>query len=367
MITELPTEWVPALAGQTSLDASTARGVLRRAKLAYTTRGVGLDAVGGILAGEDLRPEPGDVVLATVTAIGQHKRIELHDGRRATLFPGDEVVVCFGDRYAPDQFEAHVPPRLQPCDLVAAGGVASQMCARHSSMGEPTAIAPVGLLAYKDGRRINLRDWALPRAEPQPGRPATIAVLGTSMNAGKTTSAAHLIYGLASSGRRVAAAKVTGTGAGGDVWLMQDAGASPVLDFTHAGHASTAGLTPEAVEDVLLRLTADLAASGAEAIVLEIADGLFQAETAALVASPRFAQAVDGVLFAGSDALGVALGTRRLADLGLPVAGVTGLVTASPLATREAATATGLPVLDIDALRDPATAGALLMPPLVAA
>jgi len=101
--------------------------------------------------------------------------------------------------------------------------------------------------------------------------------------------------------------------------------------------------------------------------VLEIADGLFQAETAALVASPRFARAVDGVLFAGSDALGVALGTRRLADLGLPVAGVTGVVTASPLATREAATATGLPVLDLDALRDPATVGALLMPPLVAA
>jgi len=255
-----------------------------------------------------------------------------------------------------------VPARLEPCDLVAAGGVASQMCARHTSMAAPTAIAPVGLLAYGDGRRLNLRDWALPRAEPQPDRPTTIAVLGTSMNAGKTTSAAHLIYGLASSGSRVAAAKVTGTGAGGDVWLMHDAGASPVLDFTHAGHASTAGLEPAEVEDILLCLTADLATSGAESIVLEIADGLFQAETAALVASPRFAEAVDGILFAGSDALGVALGIQRLTDLGLPVIGVTGLVTASPLAMREAATATGLPVLDLDALRDPATAGALLTP-----
>lgn len=367
VITELPPEWVAAPSGRTVLDPSSAKAALRRAKLAYTTRGVGFDAVGGILAGDDVRPESGDVVLATVTAIGQHKRIELHDGRRATLFPGDEVVVCFGNRYAPDQFEARVPERLQPCDLVAAGGVASQVRARHTSMGAPTAIAPVGLLAYEDGGRINLRDWALPRAEPQPDRPATIAVLGTSMNAGKTTSAAHLIYGLASSGRHVAAAKVTGTGAGGDVWLMQDSGASPVLDFTHAGHASTAGLVLEEVEDILLCLTAELAASGAEAIVLEIADGLFQAETAALVASQRFAEAVDGVLFAGSDALGVALGTRRLTDLGLPVVGVTGAVTASPLATREAATASGLPVLDLDALRDPATAGALLMQQSLAA
>jgi len=348
----------------TALDSTVA---LDGAKLAYTTRGVRLEAVGGLLAGEHLRPQPGDVVLATVTDIGQHKRIELHDGRRATLFPGDRVVVCFGNRYAPDQFEAHVPERLEPCDLVAAGGVASRMRASHASMSSPTAIAPMGLLAYEDGRRINLRDWALPRVEPKVGRPPTLAVLGTSMNAGKTTAAANLIHGLASAGSRVAAAKVTGTGAGGDVWLMQDAGASPVLDFTHAGHASTAGLEPLEVEDVLLRLTAQLAASDAESVVLEVADGLFQAETAALVASARFAAAVDGVLFAGSDALGVALGTRHLRDLGLPVRGVTGLVSASPLAAQEAASATGLPVLDLAALRDPATVEGLLQRQLRAA
>ena len=160
---------------------------------------------------------------------------------------------------------------------------------------------------------------------------------------------------------------MTGTGAGGDVWLMQDAGASPVLDFTHAGHASTAGLEPPEVEDILLRLTAELAARNADSVVLEVADGLFQEETAALVASPLFAGAVDGVLFAGSDALGVALGTQRLRDLGLPVVGVTGLVSASPLASREAASATGLPVLDLAALRDPATVEGLLQRQLRAA
>ena len=196
MTTEL-IEREPAPAPGLAAAKSDARASLGGAKLAYTTRGVRLEAMGAILAGDDVRPRPGDVVLARVTDIGQHKRIELHDGRRATLFPGDHVVVCFGNRYAPDQFEARVPERLEPCDLVAAGGIASRMHASHTSMSSPTAIAPLGLLAYEDGRRINLRDWALPRAATQPDRPATIAVLGTSMNAGKTTTAANLIHGLA--------------------------------------------------------------------------------------------------------------------------------------------------------------------------
>ena len=43
-----------------------------------------------------------------------------------------------------------------------------------------------------------------------------LIVAGTAMNAGKTTAAARLIKGLQRAGLRVGAAKVTGTGAGGD-------------------------------------------------------------------------------------------------------------------------------------------------------
>src|SRR2546430_9351468 len=43
----------------------------------------------------------------------------------------------------------------------------------------------------------------------------------------------HLVVGLRRRRLRVGAAKVTGTGAGGDPWLLTDAGASLVLDFNH--------------------------------------------------------------------------------------------------------------------------------------
>ncbi|RCX30730.1 hypothetical protein [Thioalbus denitrificans] len=338
------------LAGAETQPLAPAR--LARAKSAYTTRRVPLAETAALLLSGDVRPRAGDLVLAEVVRPRQHTRLELGTGRRAQLYPGDEIVVCYGDRYAPDQFEAHVPKDLGPCHLVAAGGVAALVRSRHGRMKPATEIRPLGLLADAGGRRLNLADWSL--AAPGSGggqpRPFTVAVLGTAMNAGKTTTAGHLVRGLVRAGLRVGAAKVTGTGAGGDAWFLTDTGAHHVYDFTDAGAASTYRLPPERVDAILDTLTGRLAADGAEVVVLEVADGLFQPETAALLASPRFAAAVDGIVFAAGDAMGAMGGVLHLEHYDLPVLAVSGALTASPLARREAETATGLPVLDLEAL-----------------
>jgi hypothetical protein len=339
-------------------NINTTRRRVSRAKLAYTTRRAPQSEFVELL--EYRAPRAGDWVLARVEEIGQHKRLELRDGRRATLFPGDEIVVCYGTRYAPDQFEARVPGDLAPCDLVAAGGIAAEVLHRHANMEEATRIAPIGLLATGTGRPANLREFGLSVAPRVLRRPPTLAVAGSAMNAGKTTAAANLIRGLAGRGLRVGAAKVTGTGAGGDVWLMKDAGADPVLDFTDAGFSSTYCVRPPEVERILFTLSDHLAAAGAEVIVLEAADGMFQDETVALLGSRSFRAQVDGVVFAARDALGAAAGVTALRDMRLPAVAVSGVLTGSPLAMREAHRATGLPVLDVEALRDPVRAGALL-------
>src|SRR5947199_3925701 len=95
-----------------------------RWKFAYTTRRVSRDDIAGVVSG-DHAPRAGDVVLAEVLETGQHRRLELVDGRRAVLFAGDRIVVSYGNRYAPDQFEGIVPLGLEPCELVATGGVAA--------------------------------------------------------------------------------------------------------------------------------------------------------------------------------------------------------------------------------------------------
>jgi len=324
---------------------------IQLAKSAYTTRRVDKQAIVSLLSG-DVNPHPGDLVLAKVVQIGQHKRIELEHGRKAPLFIGDEIIVCYGDRYAPDQFEAEVPNDLSECHLVAAGGIASRSLSQHGKIKTPTLIQPLGLLADVNRQRINLSGWALPSStsiQINP-RPFTLVVAGTSMNAGKTTTAAHLIKGLVRSGMKVGAAKVTGTGAGGDRWLMKDAGACEVLDFTDAGFSSTFRLPVEKIEGIVHCLTSHLQNKGVDAIVLEIADGLFQQETAQLLTQPTFQSNIDAIIFAAGDSMGASCGVDWLQRKGLPVIALSGCVSASALSSREAESATGLPVMGLEQL-----------------
>ncbi|MGD2083424.1 MAG: hypothetical protein PVF91_10680 [Chromatiales bacterium] len=332
---------------------------IARARRAHSTRRVDLNEATALL-GAGVRPRAGDLVLARVARIRQHTRLELPTGRRATLYPGDEIVVCYGDRYAPDQFESVVPNDLSPCHLVAAGGIASRHLCKHSRIKSPTEIEPVGILADRSGRAMNVYDWRLAAGGPSSAtRPFTLAVVGTSMNAGKTTAAAHLIRGLTASGLQVGAAKITGTGSGGDTWLMKDSGAREVVDFTDAGYASTYRVAAPELEAIFLSLTGHLRDLGAEATVLEVADGLFQDETAAVLESAVFRKGIDGVLFAAADAMGATGGAAWLERRGLALMAVTGALTASPLAAREAQRSVSVPVLTLADLADPAITGRL--------
>ncbi|NBQ67988.1 MAG: DUF1611 domain-containing protein [Nitrosomonadaceae bacterium] len=335
---------------------------LLQAKIAYTPRNLKLETVAALLQGNEVIPDAGDMVLAKVTRIGHHSGLELGHGRRSALFAGDEIIVCYGDRYAPDQFEAQVPDDLQACDLVASGGIASRVNYRHASVKAPTSIEPIGLLLDSHNQRINLRDTALPKLVSLFPRPYTVAVTGTAMNAGKTTTAATLIRGLVNAGCTVGAAKVTGTGSGRDTWLMADAGSKLTLDFTHAGFPSTYLLTPEQVDHIVETLVMHLSAARVDAIVLEVADSLLQRETAALLDSKVFARAVDSVIFAAGDAMGAVAGIEHLKRKKLPVSAVSGRLTASPLAIIETENATGLPVFDKAALSSPTIASALQIP-----
>jgi hypothetical protein len=324
---------------------------LRAAKYAYTTRIVQPKDISTLVTG-GVTPRSGDLVLAHVDEIGHHKALSLRDGRRSHLFVGDEVVVCYGNRYATDQFEALVPTDLLSCHLVAAGGLAGRVVSWHDDMEPPTTITPIGLLG--NGRRpLNLSRFGRKPLNPSTKRPSTVAVLGTSMNSGKTTAAAYLVRGLANAGLRVGAAKITGTGAPGDPSLFQDAGADPVLDFTDAGFASTYLASPGHIRRIVGTLTSHIAATGVGAMVLEIADGLFQQETAELVTTGWFARAIDGIVFCGGEAMAASAGVEFLRRRGLRVVAVSGRLSRSELGIREAHAATALPVLDLAALQDP--------------
>ncbi|TVZ76752.1 DUF1611 domain-containing protein [Streptomyces sp. BK340] len=305
----------------------------------------------------------GDVVLCEVTGIGQHKFLAQRDGARNKLFVGDQVLLVYGARYAPDQFEAELPEDLGPCHLAAAGGIASRVVSRHASMADPTAVRPLGLVVDESEEVINLRSLARRVASGPYERPPVIAVLGTSMNAGKTTAVASLVRGLTRAGRRVGAAKVTGTGSPNDPGLMAAAGAACVMDFTDLGHPSTYQLDAGEVAAILRQTIEQLASDKVDVAVLEIADGILQPETAALVEASEFRDGVDRVVFAAGDAVSAVAGARMLTGQGVPVVAVSGLVTTAPLAVAEATRLLDIPVLSSGALADPAVASSILAAP----
>lgn len=328
------------------------------AKWAFTTRRVDRATVAGVSTGF-AGARSGDLVLGRIAQIGSHKNIQLAEGRPSTLYPGDAVVLACGARYAADQFEGVAEIDPEGADMLAGGGVLGRLRERNGRMAAPTRIAPLGLLTDANGRVLNLDGFALPRALRPRGLPA-IGLVGAGMNSGKTDAAASLAHGLARAGLRVAAIKATGTGAFGDVNAYADAGAQVTLDFTDAGMASTYLEPMERVAAGIDTLLAEAARRDCDVAVVEIADGVLQRETAALLADPAARSAFDGFLYACPDALAAMGGTAALAPCGIAVHALTGLISRSPLARDEAEAATGLRVLSREALRDPAQAMAMM-------
>jgi hypothetical protein len=329
-----------------------------RFKCAYAARRVPAATMITLLTG-NRAPKTGDLVLCRVNKLGQHCNLDLASGRRARLFPGDEMVLAYGHRYAPDQFEAKVPRDLGPCSMVATDGIAARVVAKHGRMKAATQVSPLGLIGDRTGRVLNLASFAIEKIPFDYPHVHTIAVVGTSMNAGKTETCSNLIRGLINAGLRVGAAKVNGTGAAYDVWSMLDAGPSLVLDFGDAGMPSTYLASTQQIEEVFVTLIRHLYRSAVNVVVLEVADGIFQRETAILLGSPKFARSVDSIILAAGDAMGSSAGVQWMQKRGLPVIAASGLLTASPLAIREARAAHGLPVLDLVALSSASIADVL--------
>ncbi len=289
---------------------------------------------------------PGLLVLARVQQIGRHTTVEAPDGRRMMLFPGDVIAGALGNRYATDQYEGRAIATGPIGHVLGVGGVCGEVVSRNDRMPDPTTVEWIGALADATGQPLNLKEFGLRRRNTGAGpRPRSILVVGASMNAGKTTTAAHVIRSLTGQGHRVAAAKITGTACRKDPGILWDAGAVQVLDFTDLGHASTAGCSPDEVFAIATGLEATLRETRPEFLVYEIADGIFQRETRALLCDPRFRASIDVVLYAATDSVSCESGVRSLREWKYCVAAVAGPVANSRLGIDEVQTATGVPCL----------------------
>lgn len=291
-------------------------------------------------------PQPGDIALAQVEKIGRNANLELRDGRRCSLQADTLLAVVFGNRYATQQFEGYARADGDRCDLLSMGGVCGLVESKHAACGEPTKLRLLGFIGDSGGRRLQLRQFALPSISLNGKPPVRVVVVcGSSMDAGKTHTAMSVIAGLNKEGYAVVGAKLTGTATGKDRFQMLDAGAHVALDFVDGGFPSTYLCSLEDLTNLYYLFLASAASHRAQCLVVEIADGLLQNETAALLQSARFCETVDAWIFAGGDPLAAAAGVRVLRGWGITPLAVSGVVSMSLLGIREAQTATGLPVL----------------------
>lgn len=313
-------------------------------KHSYTTNVVPLREMGGLAP---LAHEPciGDLVVVEVLRLGQHNKLENRDGAIINLFPGDQFIGAFGNRYATDQYEGYVPKHLvEECDMLSVGGVLGEVASKHTVMNTPTRVRVLGAVCDRDGRPLSLNTFGLaPRVRE--GGAEVILIIGASMNSGKTTTAGMVARALRLAGKRVAAAKATGTAAGKDGRFIASCGAFPVFDFVDAGYPSTYMLSLDELLAIYRTLLAHLSATKPDYIVVEVADGIFQRETRMLLDLAAFVETVDHIFFAANDSLSAECGVRWLRERRLPVRATSGVVTQSQLAMLESEIATGLPCL----------------------
>jgi hypothetical protein len=345
-------------------EGSTVFGV--HPKWTYVTRTMPADASAATTIGPHDGPaRAGDLIAAKVEHLGTHDHVEDPFGRRVRLYPGDLVIGAYGNRYATEVYEGYVPTGTRT-HLLTAGGLIGTVAAAHETRADPTRLEVVGRLVDQQSHPLSLENFARPLRPPSPmtSPPITVAVLGASMSSGKTTTAAAIVRGLARAGFAPGAGKVTGSGSGKDRWSYEDAGARALLDFLDFGMPSTFGYPPDRLGATMTAIRDGLASAGCDVVVLEIADGLLQEETAWLAHRlPGFAAAV---VFAAVDALSARSGVALLRELGAPVRAVSGLLARSPLAAREAAAATGLPVLSPAVLASGAAVRIVAPEPVVA-
>jgi hypothetical protein len=311
-------------------------------------------------------PQDGDVAVFEVIKIGKHKTIQSHTKRNVTIIPGDYFLATFGSRYATAQFEGYLPESINgELHILGAGGTVGIIRSMHYDYIDigPTTLRCIGLAVDGQGRVINTKQLCQPAMLPFRGAAAAatkvVLSLGSSMDSGKTTSAAYLVHGLKAAGYRVAFIKLTGTVYTKDCDLVFDLGADVTADFSDMGFPSTYLCSQEELLNLYESLLVKVMSCQPDYVVMEIADGIYQRETKMLLQHAPFRDSVEAVLFSAGDSLAAINGLQVLDSWGIHPFAISGLLTASPLLVKEVQEYTNTTVLNIEQLSDKGVAGYL--------
>ncbi len=184
--------------------------------------------------------EMGDYVVCKITDPGGHSLLlELPNGRMRGVIGGETIMGALGDRFATleatGSWEA-VGDNLRMHVLTGAG-LFGKLTSKSVYLPPLMELKYLGHV-FRDRRKLRMEDFV----EPFPDRPFETPVIlffGTSMSAGKTTSARIVAHLFKSAGYSVVGAKLAGAGRYKDILAVKDVGADAIFDFVDVGLPSS--------------------------------------------------------------------------------------------------------------------------------
>jgi len=184
--------------------------------------------------------ETGDYVVCKIVNKGSDAfKLELPNGRMRGVMGGESLVGALGERYATLEATGtwKAVEENDILHVLTAGGLLGKLTSKSVYIHEMMTIKYLGH-AFRNSKKLRMEDFVKPVKRKEFTVPVVLFV-GTSMSAGKTTSARIITNIFKIAGLKVVGAKLTGAGRYKDILAIKDVGADAVFDFVDAGLPSS--------------------------------------------------------------------------------------------------------------------------------
>lgn len=214
--------------------------------------------------------ETGDYVVCKILDPGSNiLSLELPSGRMRGVIGGESIVGALGERFATleatgrwqevgDDLHMHV---------LTAAGLLGKLTSKSVFIPNMMEVQYKGHV-FRDGKKQNM-DHFIQAIEHTPFQTPVVLFAGTSMSAGKTTSARIVTNLFKLAGYKVVGAKLSGAGRYKDILAIKDVGADAVMDFVDVGLPSS--IYPrEKYKRKIKQLLSKIARENADIAIVEI-------------------------------------------------------------------------------------------------
>ncbi len=216
------------------------------------------------------RWQMGHYVVCEITdAGGNSLLIELPNGRMRGVIGGETIMGALGVRHATleatgswekvgDDGRMHV---------LTGAGLFGKLTSKSVYLPPLMELQYRGHV-FREGSALGMGDFVKPVEDRRLELPVVL-FFGTSMSAGKTTSARIVTHLFKSAGYKVVGAKLAGAGRFKDILAIKDVGAVAIFDFVDVGLPSS--ICPERVyREKLRQLLSRVASTDADVAVVEV-------------------------------------------------------------------------------------------------